>query len=105
MTHRAKVAQRKEIAIRRNHTRDKIERGTKRLWALRKSLWTRQEGRTGSKGLSGRSYVESRNIKAPLRSGKRNSVRVRRVGYGGAPATPGVIVPLVRVRKRIRETM
>jgi hypothetical protein len=43
MTRRAKVARGKEIAIGRNHTRDKIERGTRRLRALRKSLWTRQK--------------------------------------------------------------
>jgi hypothetical protein len=30
----------------------------------------------------------------PLRSGKRNSVSVRRAGYGGAPATSGVIIPI-----------
>jgi hypothetical protein len=64
MTHRAKVARRKKLAIGRNHTRDKIERGTQRLRALRKRLWTRQEGRTGSKDLSCGSYVTSRNIKS-----------------------------------------
>jgi hypothetical protein len=63
MTRRAKVARRKEIAIGRNHTRDNIEQGTRRLRALRKRLWTCQEGRSGSRDLSGGSYVASRNIK------------------------------------------
>jgi hypothetical protein len=31
----------------------------------------------------------------PLRNGRR-SIRVKRAGCGGAPATPGVIAPLVR---------
>jgi uncharacterized protein with PIN domain len=53
MTRRAKVAQRNDIAIGRNHTRDKIEQGIRRLRALRKRLWARQEGRTGSKDLNG----------------------------------------------------
>jgi hypothetical protein len=29
-----------------------------------------------------------------LRSGVRTSVRIRRARYGGAPATPGVIIPI-----------
>jgi hypothetical protein len=43
MTRPAKVVRRKEIVIGRNRTRDKIERGTRRLRALRKRLWTRHE--------------------------------------------------------------
>jgi hypothetical protein len=39
MNRREKVTRRKEIAIGRNYTRDKIERGTRRLRALRKRLW------------------------------------------------------------------
>jgi hypothetical protein len=56
----AKMARRKEIAIGRNRTRDKIERGTRRLRVLRKRLWTWQEDRLGIKDLSGGSYVASR---------------------------------------------
>jgi hypothetical protein len=63
MTRCAEMARRKELAIGRNHTRDKIERGARRLRARRKRLWTRQEGRTGPKGLSCGSYVASRKSK------------------------------------------
>jgi hypothetical protein len=54
---------RKEIATGRNHTKDKIKRGTRRLRALMKGFWTCQAGRTGPEDLSGESYVASRNIK------------------------------------------
>jgi hypothetical protein len=72
-TRHAKVAQhkgnfigrnrRKEVATGINHIKDKIERGPQILQALRKRFWTRQVGRTGPKGLSGGSYIVSRNIK------------------------------------------
>jgi hypothetical protein len=62
-TRHAEVARRKEFAIGRNHTCDKIGRGTRRLRALRKGLWTRRVGGTGSEDSSGGSYTASRNIK------------------------------------------
>jgi hypothetical protein len=41
------------------------------------------------------------------RSGKSGSISVRRAGYGGGPATPGVMAPIVgrggRERERERE--
>jgi hypothetical protein len=43
----------------------------------------------------------------PLRNGRKSSIKVRRAGCGGAPATPGVIVPTgeeVTVRLRERES-
>jgi hypothetical protein len=36
----------------------------------------------------------------PLRSGKGNRVRVRRAGYGGTPATPGVFAPIGESEKK-----
>jgi hypothetical protein len=53
-----------EQGRRKNQTRDKVAIGTRRLRTLRKSLWTRQEGRNGSKDLSGGPYVASRSIKS-----------------------------------------
>jgi hypothetical protein len=73
-TRRAKVARHKqnfvgrnrrnEIATGRNHTEDKIERGTQRVRAPMKRLWTRQVGGTGPDHLGGGSYVASWNIKS-----------------------------------------
>jgi hypothetical protein len=70
---RAKVARHKgnfvgrnrrmEIATGGNHTENKVERGTQRIWALRKGFWTRQIGRTGREDLRGRSCVAPQNIK------------------------------------------
>jgi hypothetical protein len=43
----------------------------------------------------------------PLRNGRRSSIKVRRAGCGGAPATPGVIIltgEQVTVRMRERES-
>jgi hypothetical protein len=53
-------------------------------------------------------YEEGRNGHCggvgPLRNGRRSSIRVRRAGCGGAPATSGVIVPTgERVTVRLRE--
>jgi hypothetical protein len=62
-TRHAEVARRQEFAIGRNHICDKIGRGTRRLRALRKGLWTRRVGGTGSEDSSGGSYTASRNIK------------------------------------------
>jgi hypothetical protein len=45
-TRHAEVARRKKFAIGRDHTCDKIGRGTRRLRALRKGLWTRRVGGT-----------------------------------------------------------
>jgi hypothetical protein len=53
---------RKEIATGGNHTKDKVERGTQRILALKKTFWTRQIGRVGPEGLSGGTYVVSRNV-------------------------------------------
>jgi hypothetical protein len=47
-----------------NLTRNKVAIRTQILRTLRKSLWTRQEGRNGSKSLSGGAYVASRNSKS-----------------------------------------
>jgi hypothetical protein len=59
---------------------------------------TELEGRTGPEAdLTLRHGISNAGLcggVAPPRSGKRNSVRVRRAGYGGAPATPGVIIPI-----------
>jgi hypothetical protein len=54
-------------------------------------------------------YEEGRNRHCggagPLRNGRRRAIRVRRAGCGGAPATPGVIVPTgEKVRVRMRES-
>jgi hypothetical protein len=62
-TRHAEAARRKEFAIGRNHTCDKIGRGTRRLWGLRKRFWTRQIGRTGPEDLRGGSCVAPQNIK------------------------------------------
>jgi hypothetical protein len=87
-TRHVEAARRKEFAIGRDHTCDKIGRGTRRLRALRKGLWTRRVGGTGSKDSSGGSYTTSRNIKKwtlwrgrPPPKRKKGS-GARRVGYG-----------------------
>jgi hypothetical protein len=72
-TCRAKVARHKgnsvgrnrcmEIATGGNHTKDKVKRGTQRIWALERRFWTCRVGGTGSEDSSGGSYTASRNIK------------------------------------------
>jgi hypothetical protein len=54
MTHHPGVAWPKRNVIRKNWTRDKVERGAWRLRTLRKRLWTRQEDRMGVKDLFSR---------------------------------------------------
>jgi hypothetical protein len=54
---------RKEIATGGSHTKDKVERGTQRMWVLERRFWTRQIGRTGPEGLRSGSYVAPQNIK------------------------------------------
>jgi hypothetical protein len=61
-TRHVEAARRKEFAIGRNHTCDKIGRGTRRLRALGKGLWTRRVGGTGSEDSSGGAYTVPRNI-------------------------------------------
>jgi hypothetical protein len=55
------------------------------------------------------SYEEGRNGPCggvgPLRNERRNNVKARRAGCGGAPATPGVIDPTAeKVTVRMRES-
>jgi hypothetical protein len=45
---------RKRNIVTNNWIRDKVERGTQRVWTLRKRLRTRQEGRIRIKDLVGR---------------------------------------------------
>jgi hypothetical protein len=52
-----------EIAIGANHAKDKVERETQRIWALKKRFWTGQIGRSGPEDLSGGTYVASQNVK------------------------------------------
>jgi hypothetical protein len=71
-TRRANVARHKgnfvgrnrrmEIATGGNHIKDKVERGTQGMWALKRRFWTRRVGGTGSEDSSGGSYAASRNI-------------------------------------------
>jgi hypothetical protein len=73
VTRRATVARHKrnfvgrnrrmEIATGGNHTKDKVERGTQRIWALKRKFWTGQIGRAGPEDLSGGPYVASQKIR------------------------------------------
>jgi hypothetical protein len=110
-TRRAKVARHKRnfvggnrrmgMATGGNHTKNKVERGTQRIWALKKRFWTRQIGRAGPEDLSGGPYVASRNIKwwnlwrgrPPPRGKKSNGVR--RAGYGEPRPIQELAPPLV----------
>jgi hypothetical protein len=58
---RAAVAWRKRNNVTNNWTKDKVERGTRRVRTLRKRLRTRQEGRMGIKDLGGRRPLCLRN--------------------------------------------
>jgi hypothetical protein len=53
-----------EIATGGNHIKVKVERGTQRIWAIKRKFWTRRIGRAGPEGLGGGSYTASTNIKS-----------------------------------------
>jgi hypothetical protein len=63
-----------------NWIRDKYERGTRRVWMLRKRLQTCQEGRMGIKNLGGRRPLYLRN---PMEQTQGNFGSLKELGAAG----------------------
>jgi hypothetical protein len=80
----ARVAWRMKNFVRKIWTKDKVERGTRRVRTLRKRLRTRLEGRIGIKDLGGRRPLYLRKEKTATNSiGGRSAGQPSLLGSGG----------------------